>query len=80
MFSGEAKDQFIAGEHVMEGCFGSTFTGTTGYYQAGQNFALGVAKGNRQASALNTSVMEVAELTMVERVTLWITLTLSRRS
>ena len=39
----------------------STFTGTTGYYQEGQNIALGVKKGNRQASALNTSVMAVAE-------------------
>jgi glycogen debranching enzyme len=36
------------------------FTGTTGYYQEGQDPAAGI-QGSRQASALNTSVMAVAE-------------------
>ncbi|MBV8586993.1 MAG: hypothetical protein JO308_11955, partial [Verrucomicrobia bacterium] len=39
----------------------SVFTGTTGYFQEGQSSTLGVPKGNLQASALNTSVMAVAE-------------------
>ena len=38
---------------------GPTFTGTTGFYQQGQD--LPEIKGSRQASALNTSVMAVAE-------------------
>jgi hypothetical protein len=37
----------------------STFTGTTGFYQQGQN--LPAIKGNRQASAVNTGVMAIAE-------------------
>ncbi|MGA8656386.1 MAG: hypothetical protein WB586_09570 [Chthoniobacterales bacterium] len=37
----------------------STFTGTTGFYQQGQS--LPAIKGNRQASAVNTGVMAVAE-------------------
>jgi hypothetical protein len=37
----------------------STFTGTTGYYQEGQS--LPAITGSRQASALNTGVMAVAE-------------------
>ena len=36
----------------------STFTGTTGFYQQGQSPAI---KGNRQASAVNTGVMAIAE-------------------
>jgi hypothetical protein len=38
---------------------GPTFTGTTGFYQQGQD--LPEIKGSQQASALNTSVMAVAE-------------------
>jgi hypothetical protein len=38
----------------------SVFTGTTGYWQQGQDLTRGI-KGNRQASAVNTSVMAVAE-------------------
>jgi hypothetical protein len=38
----------------------SIFTGTTGFYQEGQDLALNIT-GSRQASALNTSVMAVAE-------------------
>jgi hypothetical protein len=38
---------------------GTTFTGTTGFYQQGQD--LPKIKGSQQASALNTSVMAVAE-------------------
>jgi hypothetical protein len=37
----------------------STFTGTTGFYQQGQS--LPAIKGNRQASAVNTGVMAIAE-------------------
>jgi hypothetical protein len=36
----------------------STFTGTTGFYQQGQSPAI---KGSRQASAVNTGVMAIAE-------------------
>jgi hypothetical protein len=39
---------------------GPVFTGTTGYYQEGQDLSQNI-KGSRQASALNTSVMAVAE-------------------
>jgi hypothetical protein len=39
---------------------GPIFTGTTGFYQQGQDLIRGI-KGSRQASALNTSVMAVAE-------------------
>jgi hypothetical protein len=38
----------------------SIFTGTTGFYQEGQDLAQKIT-GSRQASALNTSVMAVAE-------------------
>jgi len=37
----------------------STFTGTTGFYQQGQS--LPAIKGSRQASAVNTGVMAIAE-------------------
>jgi hypothetical protein len=37
----------------------STFTGTTGFYQQGQS--LPAIQGNRQASAVNTGVMAIAE-------------------
>jgi hypothetical protein len=37
----------------------SLFTGTTGFYQQGQE--LPMIQGSQQASALNTSVMAVAE-------------------
>ncbi len=37
----------------------STFTGTTGFYQQGQR--LPAIKGSRQASAVNTGVMAIAE-------------------
>ena len=38
----------------------STFTGKTGFFQQGQSLLLGI-KGNRQASAVNTGVMAIAE-------------------
>ena len=38
----------------------SIFTGTTGFYQQGQDLSAGI-QGNRQASAVNTGVMAIAE-------------------
>jgi hypothetical protein len=38
----------------------STFTGTTGFFQQGPNLPAGI-QGNRQASAVNTGVMAIAE-------------------
>src|SRR5207253_8177278 len=47
-------DASIALHHLES----STFTGTTGFYQQGQTAAI---KGNRQASAVTTGVMAIAE-------------------